>query len=61
MTSDRPYRAAMSAEDAFAELGRLSGSQFDATVVAALEQTLAGLEPPEWTVQMVAGPRLDRR
>jgi diguanylate cyclase (GGDEF)-like protein len=61
MTSDRPYRAAMSAEDAFAELRRLTGSQFDATVVAALEQALAGLEPPEWTVETVAAPQLDRR
>jgi putative nucleotidyltransferase with HDIG domain len=61
MTSDRPYRAAMSAEEAFAELRRLAGSQFDADVVAALEQACPRLEPPEWTVETVAGPQLDRR
>ena len=36
MTRDRPYRKAMSQEDAFAELARHSGSQFDSAVVSAL-------------------------
>jgi diguanylate cyclase (GGDEF)-like protein/putative nucleotidyltransferase with HDIG domain len=36
MIRDRPYRRAMSQEDAFAELARHSGSQFDPAVVAAL-------------------------
>jgi HD-GYP domain-containing protein (c-di-GMP phosphodiesterase class II) len=36
MTSARPYSAAMSPEDAAAELGRCSGTQFDARVVEAL-------------------------
>ena len=35
MTSDRPYRKALSESDARAELGRHSGSQFDPSVVAA--------------------------
>lgn len=35
MTSDRPYRRAMSAEQAVNELQRGSGSQFDPTVVEA--------------------------
>ena len=35
MTSDRPYRAALSHEVAVSELMRGSGSQFDATVVEA--------------------------
>ena len=33
MTSDRPYRKALSREEATAELARNSGSQFDPEVV----------------------------
>jgi diguanylate cyclase (GGDEF)-like protein/putative nucleotidyltransferase with HDIG domain len=36
MTSDRPYRAAMSVADAVEEMHRCSGTQFDPTVVDAL-------------------------
>ncbi len=36
MTSDRPYRQAMSLEDALAELKKHSGTQFDPEVVEAL-------------------------
>jgi HD-GYP domain-containing protein (c-di-GMP phosphodiesterase class II) len=36
MVRDRPYRMAMHREEAFAELVRYSGTQFDADVVAAL-------------------------
>jgi response regulator RpfG family c-di-GMP phosphodiesterase len=36
MTSDRPYRRAMSAEQAYAELRRNAGTQFDPQVVDAL-------------------------
>lgn len=35
MTSDRPYREAMSIEDAFTEIERCKGSQFDPEVVDA--------------------------
>jgi HD-GYP domain-containing protein (c-di-GMP phosphodiesterase class II) len=35
MTTDRPYRKALSFEEAFAELRRCSGRQFDPKVVAA--------------------------
>ena len=35
MTSDRPYRAATTAEAALAELSRCAGTQFDAEVVQA--------------------------
>lgn len=42
ITSDRPYRAARSHEEAIAELGRYAGSQFDGTVVDALVRVLDG-------------------
>jgi two-component system, cell cycle response regulator len=41
MTSDRPYRLAMTTHDAIAELRRCSGVQFDPKVVAALEIVLS--------------------
>jgi len=40
MTSDRPYRLAMTPHDALAELQRCSGTQFDGEVVAAFAATL---------------------
>jgi HD-GYP domain-containing protein (c-di-GMP phosphodiesterase class II) len=40
MTSDRPYRPAMSDAEARAELQAGAGSQFDARVVAALLEEL---------------------
>nr|MBA3359090.1 HD-GYP domain-containing protein [Thermoleophilaceae bacterium] len=40
MTTDRPYRAAMSDGQARAELLRNAGAQFDERVVAALMQVL---------------------
>jgi diguanylate cyclase (GGDEF)-like protein/putative nucleotidyltransferase with HDIG domain len=42
MTSDRPYRAAMSHTDAIAELTRNAGSQFDPNVAEALVGYLYG-------------------
>ena len=41
MTSDRPYRAAMTHDRAFAELWACAGWQFDPEVVAELEALLA--------------------
>jgi HD-GYP domain-containing protein (c-di-GMP phosphodiesterase class II) len=41
MTSDRPYRAALSGERALAELHAGAGTQFDPEVVAELEAVLA--------------------
>ena len=41
MVSDRPYRPGMSQSEAFAELERCSGTQFDPAVVAALLLELA--------------------
>jgi HD-GYP domain-containing protein (c-di-GMP phosphodiesterase class II) len=42
MTSDRPYRRAMSHREALAELTENSGSQFDPNVVEALVGYLFG-------------------
>jgi two-component system cell cycle response regulator len=44
MTSDRPYRRAMTSEAALAELERCSGRQFDAQVVAAFRSVLGDAE-----------------
>jgi GAF domain-containing protein len=41
MTADRPYRLAMSADDALDEIRATSGTQFDPAVVAALIDALA--------------------
>lgn len=46
MTTDRPYRAAMSRAQALAELRRGAGAQFDPEVVAAIEQWLETAQPP---------------
>ena len=40
MTNDRPYRGAMTHEQALAELERGSGTQFDPAVVKALKTVL---------------------
>jgi diguanylate cyclase (GGDEF)-like protein len=45
MTSDRPYRSALSREEAIAEIERCSGTQFDPDVVAAFLTEVAGGEP----------------
>jgi HD-GYP domain-containing protein (c-di-GMP phosphodiesterase class II) len=42
MTSDRPYRRALSQEVAAAEIRRNAGTQFCPTVVGALEVCLTG-------------------
>jgi putative two-component system response regulator len=41
MTSDRPYRPAMSVEEAVDEIERCAGAQFDPTVVAAFLEAAA--------------------
>jgi two-component system, cell cycle response regulator len=45
MTSSRPYRPAISAEDALAELQACAGSQFDPRVVTAFSVEIASLGP----------------
>ena len=44
MIHDRPYRDAMTADEALAELRAHSDTQFDADVVAALERIRSGRE-----------------
>ena len=40
MTTDRPYRGALPASEALAEVERSSGTQFDPRVVAALAEAV---------------------
>jgi putative nucleotidyltransferase with HDIG domain len=47
MTSDRPYRKAMSKEEAVAELRRCAGTQFDPEIVEAFIKTLEAKEKQE--------------
>lgn len=42
MTSDRPYRGAMSHEEALEELKKYAGSQFDPQLVEIFVRLLAG-------------------
>jgi HD-GYP domain-containing protein (c-di-GMP phosphodiesterase class II) len=42
MTTDRPYRPAMTRTEALEELRRCAGTQFDPTVVEAMEHLMAG-------------------
>jgi diguanylate cyclase (GGDEF)-like protein len=62
MTSDRPYRSAMSAEKAVAEILSLTGTQFDERVALALKETLAarGAQSPSWTVATVTDQAAER-
>ena len=46
MTSERPYRAAMSREDALEELRRCAGTQFDPLVVGAFERAVRTAPAP---------------
>ncbi|MBJ7518609.1 MAG: HD-GYP domain-containing protein [Solirubrobacteraceae bacterium] len=46
MVSDRPYRAGRPQAEALAELRRCAGTQFDADVVAAFEETLSEEDGP---------------
>jgi diguanylate cyclase (GGDEF)-like protein/putative nucleotidyltransferase with HDIG domain len=51
MTSERPYRDAMTPEAAAAELRAGAGTQFDARVVDALLQYLADCTPADYAVR----------
>jgi diguanylate cyclase (GGDEF)-like protein/putative nucleotidyltransferase with HDIG domain len=60
ITSDRSYRAAVSIEEALAELRRMSGRQFDPRVIYALESLLAGLEEDDRRLLSHGEPALIR-
>jgi diguanylate cyclase (GGDEF)-like protein/putative nucleotidyltransferase with HDIG domain len=57
MMRDRPYRKAMRQDDAFAELARYSGTQFDADVVVALVE----LERARSAAMRAESPAVDGR
>jgi HD-GYP domain-containing protein (c-di-GMP phosphodiesterase class II) len=63
MTADRPYRSAMPAADARAELRRGSGSQFDEDVVRVLEEVVSARDrsAPDWTVETILESRASPR
>jgi GGDEF domain-containing protein len=46
MIHDRPYRSALSPEEALAELGDGAGTQFDPTIVGALVEEVGGSTAP---------------
>jgi diguanylate cyclase (GGDEF)-like protein len=50
MTSDRCYRAALSASEALAELTRCAGTQFDPAVVAVFRDVVSELDAPPASV-----------
>jgi HD-GYP domain-containing protein (c-di-GMP phosphodiesterase class II) len=54
MTSDRPYRRAMSSEEALGELRANAGTQFDPRVVAAVEAVVAQTTPYQGVSASVA-------
>lgn len=56
MTSDRPYRKALSFEAAYAEIVAHAGSQFDPTVVAAFQS----LAPAQWRAALAVGHARER-
>ena len=45
MISARPYKSAMSVNEAIAELGRCAGTQFDAAVIEAFTRVVAQAQP----------------
>ena len=63
MTTDRPYRAAMSQETALEEMWANAGSQFDPRIVAALAQVVrrGGLPDERWTARAIRDVLIARR
>ncbi len=60
MTTDRPYRSAMSVESAVEELRACSGSQFDPEVVAALIKIVKEFVTPAGEFESYRGPLRNR-
>ena len=60
MTTNRPYRGAMSREDALSELHRCTDTQFDGDCVAALERSLDTIEG-ELAAEALESNALDER
>ncbi|HEV7919001.1 MAG TPA: HD domain-containing phosphohydrolase [Solirubrobacterales bacterium] len=54
MTSDRPYRAAMTIEQARLELSRCAGTQFDPVVVGALLHVLERRVPETYSAEQLS-------
>ena len=59
MISDRPYRRAVSADAAVAELLRHAGTQFDPEVIAAFQAELA--DPSRARARIPDAATFDRR
>ena len=61
MTTDRPYRAARSGEQAIVELGRCAGSQFDPAIVELFAEVMAEASssplPPKPRRTRISSPR----
>lgn len=53
MTSDRPYKAALSVKKATEELQRCSGTQFDPKIVRAMLECVSQLQPSEDKISAV--------
>jgi putative nucleotidyltransferase with HDIG domain len=59
LVSDRPYRKAMSADDAMALLKNMSGTQFDPAVVLVLDSVYRNLEKKAHELELPGFPRLN--
>lgn len=59
MTSARPYREAMSAEEACSELERCAGTQFDPTVVRAFTEEVRRRPPEAGEAPLRPDPEID--
>ncbi len=62
LTADRPYRAAMPLEKAYAIMDDIAGSAIDADCYAALQQAIcrSGWPAPQLTLDSTAGPAKDQ-
>ena len=61
MTSDRPYAARRTSQEALAELRRCAGTQFDPAVVEAFRAVEADRSTPVWPEHSASGGRCGAR